>query len=111
MFAILFADDEMFEKGEKEPSSEYHLLVCCAIEASVVFMYVLGTERFSVECRRTKSKVITLTNHRTRRQFDKPTRTRSNTCSRRRARENACEQVTIGSGLTSDWLIKWREIC
>ena len=25
------------------------------------------------------------------------------------ARENACEQVTIGFGFTADWLIKWRE--
>ena len=33
----------------------------------------------------------------------------ANTCYRRQARENACEQVTIGFGLTSDWLIKWRE--
>ena len=31
-----------------------------------------------------------------------------NTCSRRQARENACEQVTIGLGFTSDWLRKWR---
>ena len=29
---------------------------------------------------------------------------------RRQARENACEQVTIGFGFTSDWLRKWREI-
>ena len=28
----------------------------------------------------------------------------SNTCSRRQARENACEQVTIGFGFTSEWL-------
>ena len=28
-----------------------------------------------------------------------------NTCSRRQARENACRQVTIGFGFTSDWSI------
>ena len=28
------------------------------------------------------------------------------TCSRRQARENACEQVTIGFGFTSDWFEK-----
>ena len=28
----------------------------------------------------------------------------ANTCSRRQARENACEQVTIGFDFTSDWL-------
>ena len=33
-----------------------------------------------------------------------------NTCSRRQARENACEQVTIGFGFTTDWPRKWREI-
>ena len=34
----------------------------------------------------------------------------ANTCSWRQARENACEQVTIGFGFTFDWLRKWREI-
>ena len=38
------------------------------------------------------------------------TELKANTCSRRQARENACEQVAIGCGFTSDWLIKWREI-
>ena len=33
----------------------------------------------------------------------------ANTCSRRQARENACEEVTIGFGFTSDWLRKWRQ--
>ena len=32
-----------------------------------------------------------------------------NTYSRRQERENACEQVTIGFGFTSDWLKRWRE--
>ena len=27
----------------------------------------------------------------------------ANTCSRRQARENACEQIMIGFGFTSDW--------
>ena len=35
---------------------------------------------------------------------------RANTCYRRQARENACGKVTIGFGLTSDWLKKWRKI-
>jgi len=33
-----------------------------------------------------------------------------NTSGERQARENACEQVTIGFGLTSDRLKKWREL-
>jgi len=31
------------------------------------------------------------------------------TCNERQARENACEQVAIGFGLTSDWLRKRRD--
>ena len=34
----------------------------------------------------------------------------ANTCHRRQARENACEQVAIGLSFTSDWWRKWREI-
>ena len=34
---------------------------------------------------------------------------KANTCRWRQARENACEQVTIGFGFIADWLKKWRE--
>ena len=34
----------------------------------------------------------------------------ANTCSRRQARENTWEHVTICFDFTSDWLRKWREI-
>ena len=35
----------------------------------------------------------------------------ANTCNRCQARENACEQVTIGCGFITDyWLRKWREV-
>ena len=34
----------------------------------------------------------------------------ANTCYRRQARENACEQGTIGFAFTSDWLGKWRAL-
>ena len=34
----------------------------------------------------------------------------ANTCHRRQARENVCEQVAIGLSFTSDWWRKWREI-
>ena len=33
----------------------------------------------------------------------------ASTRNRRQARENACDQVAIGIGLTSDWLRRWRE--
>ena len=33
----------------------------------------------------------------------------ANTCNRRQAQENACEQVAIGLSFTSDWSRKWHE--
>ena len=36
---------------------------------------------------------------------------KGNTCNRRQARENVCERGTIGFGLASHWLRKWRELC
>ena len=35
-------------------------------------------ERFSFECRKTKTKVITLANHKEHRQYSEPIKTRSN---------------------------------
>ena len=64
-------------------------------------------ERFSNECRQTKNKVITLSNHN---KHKLPKEPKANTCNRRQARENAREQVAIGFGFTSDWPRKWREI-
>ena len=37
----------------------------------------IALERFSFECRKTKTKVITLTNHNSRKQSNEPTRARS----------------------------------
>ena len=34
----------------------------------------------------------------------------ANTCSRRQAQENVCDLATTESGLTPDWLRKWRGI-
>ena len=39
---------------------------------------VVALERFSIECRRTKTKVITLANHKERRQYSEPIKTQSN---------------------------------
>ena len=69
-------------------------------------MYVL--EQFLIECRKTKTKVITLANQKRHRQSSEPIKTR-NTSSWREARENVRERVTIGFGFTSDRLRKWRE--
>ena len=66
-------------------------------------------QRFSIECRKTKTKVITLTNHNTRKQRNETITIRSKYYNRRQARENACDQVMIGFVLVSHWLKKWRE--
>ena len=60
---------------------------------------ISALERFSNECRKTKTKVITLANQKGRRQSSKPIK----------ARENVHAGATIGFGLTSDWFKKWRE--
>ena len=41
------------------------------------YWFFCSLERFSVECRKTKTKVITLTNHNSGKQSNKPIRTRS----------------------------------
>ena len=39
--------------------------------------YIVALERFSFKCRKTKTKVITLTNHNSRKQSNEPIRARS----------------------------------
>ena len=38
---FIFTDNKDTDKSEAKSSIDCHLLVCCAIEPSVVFMYVL----------------------------------------------------------------------
>ena len=69
--------------------------------------YVILTriiERFSTECRKAKTKAITLTNHKRRKQRNEPIKERSNSipC---KAREKACKQVTM---VLVVLLIGWR---
>ena len=68
-------------------------------------------EQFSIECRKTKTKVITLASHKGHRQSSEPIKTRSkvHVAMLHKARENVPEQVAIGFGFTSDWSRKWRE--
>ena len=66
-------------------------------------------ERFSNECRKTKTKVITLANKKGQRQSSKPIKLEVITRSRHKARENVHARATIGFSFTSDWLKKWRE--
>ena len=64
-------------------------------------------EQFSVECRKTKTKVITLANNNGHGAIHCSIKTQKQL---HEARENLREQVMIGSGFTSDWLRKWREV-
>ena len=75
---------------------------------SVLLSYDL-IERFSFECRKTKTKVITLANHIGHRQYTEPIKTRSNYMWLTQSAGKSCERVTIGFGFTSDWMKRWRE--
>ena len=66
-------------------------------------------ERVSIECRKTKTKVITLANQKGRRQSSNQSKLEVITRSRHKARENVHARATIIFGFTSDWLKKWRE--
>ena len=59
---------------------------------------VINLERFSIESRKTKTKVITMSNQKEAKQEKLP-----------KARENAGDQVVIGFSFASDWLGEWRE--
>ena len=52
-------------------------------------------ERFSIQCRKTETKVITSTNHKNVNNTMDQSKLKANTCNRRQARENACERGTI----------------
>ena len=70
-------------------------------------------ERFPIECRKTKTKVIALArpvatdvnNTTSQSEFE------ANTCNWRQAGENACGENTNDFGLDSRWLRKWRKFC
>ena len=69
--------------------------ICCFIERTYA-----AIERFSFECLQSKMKVIILANHR---DTDRPmnqSKLKASKCSRRKARENMYEQITIGFGFT-----------
>jgi len=65
-------------------------------------------ERFSNKCRKTKTKVINVTNRNRNKTQINQSEIEANTSNYRQTRENAFEEVTIGFGFTSDWLRKWR---
>ena len=66
-------------------------------------------EQFSVECHKSKTKVITLTNHKGQRQSSKPIKTfKENNCSDK-LHENQTEQLTVGFCFTFGWLRRWHK--
>ena len=66
-------------------------------------------ERFSDDCRKTKSKAITLTNHNRSEQRDEPITILAMTCNSLKAREKSRVCGAIGFGFASHWLKKWPE--
>ena len=66
-------------------------------------------ERFSIECRKTKTNVMTQPITTNTNYAMNQSELEANTSNQRQGRENACEQVVIGLSFTSDWLKKWRE--
>ena len=73
----------------------------------------LGIEWFSIECRKTKTKVITLANHKGRRAICCPIKNQSNCTKRAKTCASKPRLVlvllAISFGYTSDWLRKWPE--
>ncbi len=66
-------------------------------------------EQFSIECHKTKGKVITPANHKGHRQSSEPIKPQSKFMSPAQ-RENVHARVSIGFGFSSDWLRRWRKI-
>ena len=64
---------------------------------------LLFFERFSIECRKAKNKVITLANHKIRSNYTK----HGKTCASKSPL--VLVLLVICFGFTSDWLRKWRE--
>ena len=66
-------------------------------------------ERVSIECRKTKTEVITLANQKGRRHPVNQSKLKVITRCRHEARENLHARAAIGLGFTCNWLKKWRE--
>ena len=65
-------------------------------------------EQFPIECRKTKTKVITLANHERYTQSKLAVNPRSGRKAGK-TRENECEQVVIGFEFSFNWVKKWRD--
>ena len=79
------------------------------IRIALHYVNAIRIERFSIECRKTKTKVITLANHRRHRQSSEPIKTRSNYM---KLTQRAGKRMRVSRDwfwFTSDWLKKWRD--
>ena len=72
---------------------------------------MIGIERFSTECRKAKTKVISLANHNRRRQHNQPIRTQSKYMYSASSAGKRERPSTIGFSLACHWLRKWCELC
>ena len=76
-------------------------------------------ERFSIECRESKTKEVTLASHKWHRQSSEQSKFKANACGRREERENVCKRVAIGWFRTTEggasfyicWPIAWPVSC
>ena len=69
----------------------------------------LVLERFSNDCRKTKTKAITTTNHDRGKRRDEPITIPSNYLKLVQAREKSRVHGAIGFGFASHWLKNWRK--
>ena len=70
------------------------------------YLYI---EQFSNDCRNTKTKAITPTNHNRSSQRDEPITIPSSYCNSLKAQEKSRVHGAIGFGFSSHWLKNWRE--
>ena len=96
---IITLSNTQLTRGYKLTTKAYHLDILVHVNTHVI-------ERFSIEYRKTKTKVIALANHKGHEQDSEPIKTRSNCMW---LTQSACARVKIGFGFTSDWMKKWRE--
>ncbi len=71
---------------------------------------MLVLEQFTIECRKTKTKVITAANHKGLSQSSEPIKTRSKYMQLAGSAGKRAQASHDWFGFSSDWLRKWREI-
>ena len=101
VFSWLLEDNKRENDSSKRVGKDHKLF----LSGDGVIVYSSLIERFSNDCRKTKTKATTPTNHNRSRQRDEPI---TITCNSLTAREKSRVHGTIGFGFASDWLKNWR---